>query len=435
MFSQVSSSGSSSVSYQQARRASCTQIVFKVLKLALFTLLSKSELSQANPTVHEISTSQLPCLPECTMQAHTVLNNFSSFREYKTKTPIPAPEDCQRGANTLAGIILSKDGTSGFDFSKPIPRESFPHEMRRRNKLLKQFVENIPYNPRFRADFERQIANPMSRGTRYSIDEENDILYFGISPLQRQNECRAYKKTKKWVSKISSLSSEQIEEKILKTHETLMRKINPSYAGKYRREKLIIHETRPNQPQAPTDSAATYEYWIQSIKLNSATQAEEEENLRILQQMTVTVEGLTTIKRPASSEQQKLADLVGASFTTPSDQIKSEMSQFAKNLRQAYQRRNCFDFNPIEFAAYVHQTLIAIHPFEDWNGHCARLLLKVFLEEFGYKLIVRDPIEYQVSVRLDLKQPGIFADYIRQAIEWTQEYFTAEFEADLRSFS
>jgi prophage maintenance system killer protein len=430
MVSQLSLSNNSGVSYQGSRRGSCTQIVFKVLKLALLTLLFKSGVSQATtPAVHEISKSQLPCLPTCTTQAsaQAILDKFPDLRNYQLRSPIPAPEDCQRGANTLPGIILYKEGTSGISFSSPIPKESFFNEMGRRAAILEELLGQASTNLSFKDQMDAQSRNPTSRGSAFLIDDLT--FHFGISPLHLKNECRAYQKAKEWVKEMDTFSPEQLAEKILKTHGTLMRKIDPSYAGKYRITKLTIHQNRPGQPESPTDSALIYEYWIQSIKLNSATQAEEKKNLRILEQM-VTQEGeIRKINPPKTDQQRKLADLVGATFTTPPEQIPGAMLEFAKNILHAYQRRHCPDFNPIEFVAYVHQKLVSIHPFEDWNGHSARLLSKVFLEELGYKLMIRDQKEYMLSVALDLKQPGIFADYLRRAIEWTREYFNAEGEA------
>ena len=53
--------------------------------------------------------------------------------------------------------------------------------------------------------------------------------------------------------------------------------------------------------------------------------------------------------------------------------------------------------HPVEIAAYAHYKLVTIHPFVDWNGRTARLLMNLILMMYGYPpaiIPMRDRLTY-----------------------------------------
>jgi len=50
------------------------------------------------------------------------------------------------------------------------------------------------------------------------------------------------------------------------------------------------------------------------------------------------------------------------------------------------------DNHPVKYAALMHLQLVAIHPFTDGNGRCARLLMNLALMQAGYPITIIPPI-------------------------------------------
>ena len=48
--------------------------------------------------------------------------------------------------------------------------------------------------------------------------------------------------------------------------------------------------------------------------------------------------------------------------------------------------------HPIEFAAWLHERLVSIHPFIDGNGRTARLLMNLALLQAGYNITSISPV-------------------------------------------
>lgn len=83
--------------------------------------------------------------------------------------------------------------------------------------------------------------------------------------------------------------------------------------------------------------------------------------------------------------------------------------------------------HPIEFAAWLHQRLVDIHPFVDGNGRVARLLMNLALLQAGYVVTIVPPIvraDYIELVRSAQKgSPQPFADFISNMVwESLKEY-------------
>jgi Fic family protein len=84
-------------------------------------------------------------------------------------------------------------------------------------------------------------------------------------------------------------------------------------------------------------------------------------------------------------------------------------------------RENKNKFHPIEFAAFIHYKLVAIHPFFDGNGRTARLLMNVILMQAGYPLVIilkNDRKKYyNILSKADHGDLVPFVHFIAQAVE------------------
>lgn len=76
--------------------------------------------------------------------------------------------------------------------------------------------------------------------------------------------------------------------------------------------------------------------------------------------------------------------IAGASFSPPDWTMVREDMKF---LIMDYNTKTKV-LNPIELASFVHAQFVKIHPFQDGNGRCARLLLNYVLMANGFKAII-----------------------------------------------
>jgi len=71
----------------------------------------------------------------------------------------------------------------------------------------------------------------------------------------------------------------------------------------------------------------------------------------------------------------------------PADKIAELMNELTNELLNMWDKEH-----PICLAAYAHQKLVDIHPFEDGNGRTARLLMNLILINQGYQIVSIPPI-------------------------------------------
>ncbi|MCF8358861.1 MAG: Fic family protein [Prolixibacteraceae bacterium] len=78
--------------------------------------------------------------------------------------------------------------------------------------------------------------------------------------------------------------------------------------------------------------------------------------------------------------------------TTPANKVPAEMEKLVEWYNTNEKARKV---HPVIMAAYLHYKLTTIHPFDDWNGRIARLLLNLALMKKGYLPILIGPEERQ----------------------------------------
>ncbi len=80
--------------------------------------------------------------------------------------------------------------------------------------------------------------------------------------------------------------------------------------------------------------------------------------------------------------------ITGSEFELPKHQdIPKLMKEFVSNIGL-----NKDKMHPVEFAAWLHERIVSIHPFIDGNGRTARLLMNLALLNAGYNIITIPPI-------------------------------------------
>lgn len=80
--------------------------------------------------------------------------------------------------------------------------------------------------------------------------------------------------------------------------------------------------------------------------------------------------------------------LTGSEYELPKYQeIPNLMKDFTANIKN-----NSEKMHPVEFAAWLHERLVSIHPFIDGNGRTARLLMNLALLNAGYNIIIIPPV-------------------------------------------
>lgn len=63
-------------------------------------------------------------------------------------------------------------------------------------------------------------------------------------------------------------------------------------------------------------------------------------------------------------------------------------------------RKNYKKMNIVEFAALFHHKFVHIHPFQDGNGRVSRLLMNIFLMQYGFPLTIIQKIDRQKYYRV-----------------------------------
>lgn len=117
--------------------------------------------------------------------------------------------------------------------------------------------------------------------------------------------------------------------------------------------------------------------------------------------------------------------------------IPPEHTDIPALLDELVEYVNTTDDHPLIVAAIVHYQLVTIHPFEDGNGRCARLMSGYILDLYGYgfggigsleEYFAYDPDEYYASLQMGLPplyysgrdnppHPEIWVNYFLRMVE------------------
>ena len=91
--------------------------------------------------------------------------------------------------------------------------------------------------------------------------------------------------------------------------------------------------------------------------------------------------------------------ITGTDYIPPSaTEVPSLMKELSEDLKSKWTNEH-----PVCLAAYAHQRLVDIHPFEDGNGRTARLLMNLILINKGYQIISIPPVLRQEYITVITK--------------------------------
>ena len=80
--------------------------------------------------------------------------------------------------------------------------------------------------------------------------------------------------------------------------------------------------------------------------------------------------------------------ITGSEYELPKhDKIPALMGEFCRELPTKQKT-----LHPVEYAAWLHERLVSIHPFIDGNGRTARLIMNLALLQAGYNIITIPPV-------------------------------------------
>lgn len=80
--------------------------------------------------------------------------------------------------------------------------------------------------------------------------------------------------------------------------------------------------------------------------------------------------------------------ITGSEYELPKyNEIQKLMKSFCAEIPN---KKN--NLHPVEYAAWLHERLVSIHPFIDGNGRTARLLMNLALLQNGYNIITIPPV-------------------------------------------
>jgi hypothetical protein len=104
------------------------------------------------------------------------------------------------------------------------------------------------------------------------------------------------------------------------------------------------------------------------------------------------------------------------SFPPVSAQVKPRMKQFIQDLQTQLNEQT----DPIKTAAFAHESIARIQPFNDANGRIARLIMNMILMQAGYPPVIffKDKTYTQaVTDELKFHHAGAFECYLRTRLE------------------
>jgi len=278
-------------------------------------------------------------------------------------------------------------------------------------KLVDEAAENIQSEM---PDTYEMITAPSEKGFGILISTESGSplkVTFGMDARKITNQKKALQYLEKKVLNDPDFfekGEEELIRTIKKTHEIILEKLSSS-AGKFRKDSMIVRDdqtelTIPGLKKALAEKGGTNE---------------DKKHLDSLLRKSVKSDGSLVIDIKKINAKEKAAFSKIAFIACPHEEVENKITLFATELKEMAVKIKAQEIDPIAVAAYVHQQIGNIHPFDDANGRTARIWMNTMLQLGGHKaVVIPNDSEYTEAVVNDQKTPGTFTAYLEEIIEW-----------------
>jgi Fic family protein len=120
--------------------------------------------------------------------------------------------------------------------------------------------------------------------------------------------------------------------------------------------------------------------------------------------------------------------ILGAVKSPPRfEKVPQRMKELVKRISSNPDR-----LNVLEMAAYIHYSLVEIHPFTDGNGRTARLLMNLFLMRHGYPVTMVLKVDrkryYECLKKADQGDMKPFTDFMGRNVERSLDLYLDAFK-------
>lgn len=378
------------------KKATAFGLIALTISVPVMGILGVILFNQGTPT-QTIARSDIPpsnCEPPSDMKSYLTLPSMKSPQV----ASLPYESRLQR-----PGITGLGDGKIGYQSGPNLRKEHDQHA--RTVQAIHRLAENYPQIQNAKA----KAKGSDTRGFLVVADKRNPDstrVLLALNPDANRNYERARDCAYSFLSGIDQLTDRELRKKIIETNQLMVSgKILAN--GTYREKAMLVFEDG--------DVDYTVEMLSDSIRKKGGDQAVKIFRNEILKKLNRDDDNLTP------KEREILSWI--AYFPARIVDIPELMRLYAENLRFGFdQMGKCKTFDVIGFAAYAHQELVRIHPFDNGNGRTARLIMNEILKLGGYQAVVfHSDKEYTAAVSKDGRESGYFADYLRKtAIPWTQ---------------
>ncbi len=274
-------------------------------------------------------------------------------------------------------------------------------------------------------EFTAKVNDPVTfqeKGLPVTVQDDGGTgiytMRFGANPQKLENHKEVLEYLEKTVLQDAgffNLDTEEILQSILKTHEHMVQKLPAAYGllkgGEFRDQAMVITGER---------SGNSFNELSEIVLQRGGTQTDVRNLKKVIQKMNK-YGSFEKAKLHFTKKELKSFGKLGHIPPAP-EELAEEMSAFVEQMKELGPQVIDRTVDGVAAAAWVHQEIGRIHPFEDANGRVARSWMNTFLQLGGYEAVIfpNDDL-YTEAVDDDQRRPGNFANYLSEIIGWNRE--------------
>lgn len=285
------------------------------------------------------------------------------------------------------------------------------------NEVHQIIQENYP--ELYAKEIAAKPLTTLERGFAFDLAEQSDDysirrIALGVDSRKIENYIKAIDYVQENVLKVPSFfegDSETVLHAILKTHQHLTVGIIDN-SGEFRTGDAIVFEGKFKDGRRETPE--------ETLKRRGGTK-QDFENWKSIKKKSRQMGGLEEALDSLTKREIKTLNKIGF-LPSRVKEIKREMVELSERIQEMALKVIHGELEAVAAAAFVHQEIGRIHPFEDGNGRLARIWTNVMLQLGGIKAVIfPDQEKYIEAVIEDQKSPGAFAHYLEEVIEWNSQ--------------